>query len=329
MISKKNAQIEDEHVRGTLKPQQKTGRRRLIQAAFVLPIALAFSFFPKKGLSQNPADTGLLTKIQADLALIYSWLEQRVRVWNEYIEKINSGLDFIRSIRKSAEFVSGYAKTLKEQAQELKAYISSFERSSGSSLFDMRFRTFSLRAQAVVSYIASLQKEAGMLKEQYDKKIEEQIKDPAAAEEIKKMGAQRSAIELSLKSYDSIAKAHMAAISHKEAMIEAEKRANTIKDPRLRSELFSAFTERSRGEMKAASLEQQALTNELLASILQTLTAGRPLSTDEPKDLESLEAVYDFMQKKSSQIKNGSREDSSIHTSFAGSDTSHHHEKGP
>ncbi len=122
------------------------------------------------------------------------------------------------------------------------------------------------------------------------------VKDKVEAEKIKENSGKRAAAEISTKAYDSIATARIAASKLKADMDEADKIAP--EDPKVKAEFFDVATLRAKGELEAAKLEQQALTNELLTSILQTLTQGQPISTKEAREAHSLQSVYDYMQGK-------------------------------
>jgi hypothetical protein len=278
---------------------EEKSRRNLLLSALAFPAALTALLFSKKAYGQNPADTGLLTKIQAEVALIYAWLEERVKVWNDYIEKVNNGLSLVDNIKKSGEFITNYTRILKDQLEQLTGYARSFE-SGGQSILSMRFRKFNLEAQAIVVYCTSLKRKALTLLSEYDRQIEREVKDKQTADKIKETSGKRAAVEISSKAYDSIATARMAAVKLKADMKEAEEKTLTLKDPRVKAEVFEAATLRSRGELEAAKLEQQALTNELLASILQTLTQGQPISTSKSREVYGLETIYDYMQGKGS-----------------------------
>lgn len=281
---------------------QENTRRNLLLSALVVPAALTAVLFTKKAHAVDPSGTvqeGLLTKIQADVALIYGWLEQRVKVWNEYIEKVNNGLSFLDNIKRSGEFVMNYTRLLKDQFEQFKNYAKSFE-ADGTPILSMRFRKFNLEAQAIVVYCTSLKRKAQKLLSEYDQQIDREVEDKEVAEKIKETSGKRAAVEISSKAYDSIAAARIAAAKLKADMSEAEKKTLSASDPKVKSELFSVSTQRSRGELEAAKLEQQALTNELLASILQALTQGQPISTNETREVYSLESIYDYMQGKGS-----------------------------
>lgn len=272
----------------------KNKRRNLLLSIIAIPSAILSILFSSNAYASDPISgsvrAGILTKIQAEVALIYAWLEERVEVWNQYIEKVDNGLKFLSTISKTGEYI-------KRQLDQVASYVRSFEKGDRSFL-SMRFRKFNLEAQEIVVYCRDLKRQAIDLRDRYDRAIDSKVKNKEEADKIKSESAKRAAVDVSAKAYDSIAQARLASSKLKEDMEDVEEKTLAAKDTKIKADVFDSVTKRSRGMVAVAQVEQQALTNELLAAILQTLTNGKPLLSHQNRETYTIESIYDFMQGK-------------------------------